>query len=349
MDVEVHSYGKDNVEPQLSRWESYVTRYGYVPLSRHPSWGLALGHGLQQTPYWLEARRGGQMCGLVVVSHVRSLLFGRFLVSLPYLNYGGILADDVGAARVLVNRAVELAELLDVRYLELRQEHAIPHPDLAQGSVGKVNMRLALPQTAEQLWKELSAKVRNQIRKAQRCMLTVRWGREELLDDFYSVFSQNMHDLGTPAYGRELFQSALAHFSERTEIAVVYCGPEAVAAALCMHGWGVTEVPSASALRRSRYTNANMLLYWRLLQRAIEREQAVFDFGRCTPQSNVFRFKKQWGATAQQTQWQYYLREGNLGDMRIENPKYERFIRMWQRLPVGLTRWIGPRIVRGIP
>ena len=37
------------------------------------------------------------------------------------------------------------------------------------------------------------------------------------------------------------------------------------------------------------------------------------------------------------------------GDMRPENPQYNRLIRLWQRLPVSLTRLIGPPIVRGIP
>jgi hypothetical protein len=35
--------------------------------------------------------------------------------------------------------------------------------------------------------------------------------------------------------------------------------------------------------------------------------------------------------------------------MQKESPRYQRLIQIWQRLPVALTRLIGPTIVRGIP
>jgi hypothetical protein len=92
-----------------------------------------------------------------------------------------------------------------------------------------------------------------------------------------------------------------------------------------------------------------MLLYWNLLDRAVQRGQAVFDFGRSTVDSNTHRFKKQWGAREEPAVWQYYLRNGSADAVRPDNPRYQRLIRIWQRLPVVLTRWLGPAIVRGIP
>jgi FemAB-related protein (PEP-CTERM system-associated) len=210
-------------------------------------------------------------------------------------------------------------------------------------------MRLTLPATKEQLRKQLNGKVRNQVVKGERSELTVHWGGNELLPEFYRVFCQHMRDLGTPVYGRALFRSILDTFPDRAELCVIRAGAQAAGAALLLHGWGITEVPSASTLRAFHHTCANMLMYWHLLQRALERGQRVFDFGRCSPDSNTFRFKKQWGARPHEAVWQYYVRHGTVRDMRADNPKYDRFIRIWQRLPVGLTRWIGPGIVRGIP
>jgi hypothetical protein len=102
-------------------------------------------------------------------------------------------------------------------------------------------------------------------------------------------------------------------------------------------------------LRQFNSTCANMLMYWHLLERAVLRGHALFDFGRCTPDGPTYRFKKQWGAAPLQGVWQYYLRQGSTRDMRPDNPKYEQLIRIWKRLPVSLTRLIGPSIVRGIP
>lgn len=327
---------------------------GVSGLAGHPDWLETLAAGLGHRGYAIEATRarqpsGSQTVGLLPLAYLHTRLFGRFLVSLPYINSSGVIAGDPAAARALIDRAVELADELDVRYLELRHETPIEHPSFNGQLDCKVHMRLTLPGTSVALWNALKAKVRNQLRKAQQQSLTVHWGAHDLLPEFYRVFARNMRDLGTPVYGRRLFVAMLERFANNAEIAVVRRKKSAVAAAIILHGRNVTETPSASSLREHNGTNANMLLYWSLLERAISRGQGTFDFGRSTRESNTYRFKKQWGAEPQGATWQYYLRRGTAGDLRPESGKYRAMIRGWQRLPVGLTRLIGPAIVRGIP
>jgi FemAB-related protein (PEP-CTERM system-associated) len=332
-----------------ARIEAFLNRVKEVPLSRHPGWLTVLAEGLDHVPIGLEAVDGDRTCGWLPLAYVRSVLFGRFLVSLPYLNTAGVAAEDDVSARLLVDRAVQLADQLRVRYLELRHERPREHPALTARLSSKVHMRLPLPLTGAQLWKQVPSKVRNQVRKGQKSGLSVIWGGDDLIPDFYAVFSHNMRDLGTPVYGRGLFRAALRQFPGRAELCVVRAGGRPVAGALLLHGQGVTEVPSAGALRAYNPSCANMLMYWHLLERAVERRQAVFDFGRSTRDSGTHAFKKQWGAVAEPAEWQYYLRSGTVGAMRPDNPGYGRLIRMWQRLPVCLTRLLGPSIVRGIP
>jgi FemAB-related protein (PEP-CTERM system-associated) len=349
MTIEVRTYTSAELSKHLPRWETFVRRNGQVPLSRHPGWLMVLQQGLQHEPYCLEAIEEGRTQGLLPLAQVRSWLFGRFLVSLPYLNSGGVLADDPQVSQQLIDRSVQLADELQVRYLELRHETALAHSALTERMTGKVHMRLDLPASPQEMWNHLPSKVRNQIRKGQRAGLTTTWGGEELLPEFYEVFSENMRDLGTPVYGILLFQSILQQFPGQAELAVVRSGPQAVAVALLLHGWGVSEAPSASSLRHYRSINANMLLYWHLLERSIQRGHRLFDFGRSTKESSTYRFKKQWGARQEPAEWQYYPRQGLPAEMRPENPKFQRLIRLWQRLPVSVTRLVGPWIVRGIP
>lgn len=345
----VHKEGRE-VEARLPVLREFLSRSKvHVPLSLDPAWLMVLQKGLGHPFYCLEAITGGQTRGLLPLSYVRSLLFGRFLVSLPYLNYGGVTADSDEAAQVMIERAVALADQLNVRYLELRHEEPYESALLDRRLTSKVQMRLPLPADSETLWRRLDGKVRNQIRKAHKLPLREAWGGAELLSEFYDVFARNMRDLGTPVFDRGLFKAILEQFPNQAELCVVRLENRAVAAALLLHGRGVTEVPSASSLRAFNYTNANMLLYWRLLARAIERGQAWFDFGRCSLDSNTHRFKKQWGAEAFPADWQYHLRRGSIRDVRPENPRYGRAIRLWRKLPLFLTRWLGPHIVRGIP
>ena len=335
-----------NELPKLEQWFAQRERY---PLSQHPRWLKILHQALGHTVYALTASERGQVRGFLPLAGFSSLLFGRFLVSLPYLNTNGVMADDPAIERALVEEAIRLAEQRQVRFLELRQEQEVVHPQLHGRANQKVHMRLSLPGTTEALFRDVGPKVRNQVRKGEKSNLTIHWGRQELLGEFYSVFSQNMRDLGTPVYGRALFEQILRHFPSETELCVVRQGQRAVACALLLHGRGITEVPSASCLREVNPLCANMLMYWHLLQRSIERKQTVFDFGRCTLNGGPYKFKCQWGAQAHPAHWQYYTREGQANEMRPDNPRFAQLIRLWQQLPVALTRFLGPSIVRCIP
>ena len=285
---------------------------------------------------------------------MNSFLFGRFLVSLHYVNTAGVAARNDAVGTALLDRAVQLADELNVRYLELRHERRWTHPSLNYELTGKVHMRLELPAAAEALWNRLDAKVRNQIRKGEKQQLSIDWGGESLLPDFHAIFQPEHGAIwGMPNFSRRLFQAvSLTNSPITRRFASLALGRTPVAAALLLHGPGMTEVPTASSLREFNSTNANMLMYWHLLRRAIERKQRKFDFGRSTPGGGAFRFKQQWGALGEPAVWQYYVRRGDVGQMRPDNPRNQRLIRIWRHLFLGMgqpAQSARGSKVRGIP
>jgi serine/alanine adding enzyme len=341
-------WGKPSAD-QIARWARLCREMGECSPSRRLEWLAILHDGLDHRPVLLEATSGSETVAMLPLEFLESRLFGRFLVGLPYLNAGGVLAVDEDAASQLIDAAMKLADELDVKHLELRHEQRHEHRAFNHEMTEKVHMRLPLPETQEELWKSIGPKVRNQIRKAEKEGVTTTWGRDELLGEFYAVYSHNMRDLGTPVFSRRLFTAILHHLQESAEICVARYHGQAIAAALLIHGKGMTEVPSASSLRRWNHLNGNMLVYWELLKRSIERGQQVFDLGRSSAGSNTYRFKSQWGAEPHPAVWQYYVRKGNVSEMRPNHPKNQRRIAVWKRLPLWLTRLAGPPIVRGIP
>ena len=320
-----------------------------------PRWLSVLSESMGHRTFAILAQESaGTLVGYLPLALVTSRLFGRFLVSLPYLNRAGIVASDASVREVLLAKARELADKFKVQYLELRHHVQTLDDDvITHNRDEKQRMVLALPADNEALWSGYSAKVRNQVRKGDKAGLSIRFGGLELVDDFYSVFSTNMRDLGTPVYPRRLFGRVLTAFDGEAELAVVDHDGRAVAGALLIHSRmgkaDETQVPSASCLRDANHTNANMWMYHELIKRAIGRGSMSFDFGRSSPDSGTYRFKKQWGAKPLPTTWQYYVRYGDVGAVRPENPKYQRRIAAWQKLPVWVTRLVGPTIVRGIP
>jgi serine/alanine adding enzyme len=348
IEVRVHQGpGLAEIRPEI---ESFDRASAPGHLSQRPMMMLGvLEQGLRHAPYILAASAHGRLVGYLALAHVRSLIFGRFLVSLPYVNTAGVVAEDGEVASRLIDRSVQLADELGVRYLELRHERPIEHPALGETMTSKVHMRLDLPKKVDQLWDRLHSKVRNQVRKGWKNGLSIDWGREESLPDFYRVFSENMRDLGTPVYSPRLFASLLHQSDGRAEICIARDGGRVLAAAFLLHGHGVTEVPSASSLRRYNHANANMFMYWHLLVRAIERGQDAFDFGRSSVGGNTYRFKQQWGAVEAPSAWQYYLRDRTSKPMRPENQGFRTLARAWRRLPLCVANAVGPAIVRGIP
>ncbi len=322
-----------------------------------PRWLPVLRDGLNQVPLALIARASGvqsPVTGYLPLALIKTRLFGRFLVSLPYLNRAGVVTHDAEAADQLIHRAVDIAGEFNVQYLELRHHtDPIDHPAITHNKNEKSRMVLSLPDSESQLWQEIGSKVRNLVRKGEKHNLKIRWGGHELLDGFYSIFAVNMRDLGTPVYSRRLFHAIIEHFNGDAELAVVDYEGAPIAAALLVHDRlgqaASTQVPSASSLRQFNFTNANMWMYHQLLQRAIMRGSVIFDFGRSSEGSGTWQFKKQWGAQPQPTVWQYHLRHGDLDTVRPDNPRYRRRITAWRKLPVWVTRLVGPSIVRGIP
>lgn len=348
MNIVVHGPGSmaAAASPEV---EACLSRGGHEALYCHPQTVQAIAGGLSQDAYFIEARDGNRIIGVLPLVHLQSRLFGSFLVSLPYVSWGGVVADTPQAAAALVERAVALAGELDADNLELRQIGDGKAPGLVDGATHKVQMRVGLDRDPDVNWRALKQEVRTQVRKATKAGLSVTWGGSGLIEEFYAVFARNMRDLGTPVFPQRLFHNLLSLDKLPAEIGIVRLDGQPIAACLAVHGPGLTEIPSAAALREHRKTAANSLMYWHAMERAIERKQDLFDFGRSTPGSATYEFKRKWGAVPVEVHWQYHVRRGDTAGMRPESRKFQLARRVWQHLPVYATRVLGPHIVRGIP
>jgi len=294
----------------------------------------------------------GGICGVLPAIEMNSRLFGHFIVSLPYFTYGAALADNESIENKLYVALIDYAKQENVQHVELRTMH---EQKQLQGSApskeNKVSMVRSLPDSSEQLWSDIGTKVRAQIKKAQRFDLEMKFGKAELINDFYTVFSTNMRDLGTPVYSKSFFKELIkSRLHKQFDVGVVYFKGKAVACCFLMTHQGMMEIPWASTLQSANGMNVNMFMYWEILQKAIVKECQFFDFGRSSKDAGTYRFKKQWGAQAQQLYWYYWLPDGeSLPELNPNNPKYKLLISVWQRLPVWLSQLIGPPVVKYLP
>ena len=326
-------------------WEAFVNASGDLAGYHAWGWRRVFANAFGHEPVYLIARCDNQVVGVLPLVHIRILLFGNSLTSLPFLNYGGVIAESTEAGLALVASAREEARSRKCAHVELRHVER-QFADLPC-KTHKVAMHLPL---VEGMWDQLDRKVRNQIRKAEKSNLVVERGGEELVGDFYAVFARNMRDLGTPVYSRRLFEEVLRTFPDRAQLHIVRLNGLAVAAGLTYRTPAMVQLPWASSIREYNSLCANVLLYWDAIQFAQSTGATIFDMGRSTPNEGTFKFKSQWGAEAVPLHWEYQLLKADqLPNVSPANPKFQLAIALWQRLPVFVTLRVGPMIVRAIP
>ncbi len=287
----------------------------------------------------------GNFIGGVTLLMKESKLFGRFATSIPHVNYGGIVTQFKDVEQRLLEQVPTVCGRYGLKRIEIRS--ARQATGKIPASTKKVSMLRSLPNSIEELDKQLGSKIRSQIKKAERFKPAVRFGREELLDDFYHVFSTNMRDLGTPVYPKCWFSKLLNQFPESTEVCIVYMDESPVSCGFLMANGDLVEIPWASTLKSANKFNMNMWMYHQILHHCITKHAKWFDFGRSTVDAGTFKFKKQWGAKPRQLYW--YMADTNefriSSDLTPDNPKFRLAIACWQKLPVWLANIIGPRII----
>lgn len=330
-------------------WDAYVLTHPNGLAYHRCAWLRAVTEAYGFAACSLIAETGGRLCGVLPLIEFKVPLRGCALVSLPYCDAGGPLADSSEITAALLVAARSLMRERGAQSLEIRSAHPLQGGCVA-ANPQKVRMLLQLPGSGEAFLAGLKAKLRSQANKPLRDGLTVRLGGMELVPVFYGVFAENMRDLGSPVHSLGWIEAIVRQYGESARVAVVYTpeGEPAAAGVLLQHG-DKGAVPWASSLRRLNQLNPNMLLYRTLLTTAADNGCRLFDFGRSTPGEGTWRFKQQWGAQPQPLFWQ----ELNANAQRTcgdSGPGVGRRIAeaLWSRLPIQLTTLLGPPVRRYI-
>jgi len=330
-------------------WTDFVQRMPQATIAHDIGWRGVIRDCLGHRPEYLVARTDSRITGVLPLFVVTTWWRARYVVSVPWIDYGGVLAENPESEQMLLNEARRITEKTGARLLELRSVHSAASEEL-QVSERKVTFLLKLNEDPDVIWRGFDAKLRNQIRKADKSGLTTEYAGVEGLDAFYKVFSFNMRDLGTPVWGIDLFREILTRLSGTAKLILVRMGDEVIAGGLVLSFKNRLYVPSASAYRSYLKYCPNHALYWRVIKDGCEEGKDLFDFGRSSWDSGTFRFKKQWVPDPSQLNWQYYLNKlDELPSINPDNPKYRLFIRMWQKLPLPVANAIGPKVIKNFP
>jgi FemAB-related protein (PEP-CTERM system-associated) len=329
-------------------WMGYVESSPSATVAHQIAWKEVMHDSLGYKPRYILVTEGPRIRGILPLFIVRTWWQSRYIISLPWIDYGGICADDSETEKLLLSEACRIVETERAEFMELRSVKA-DNPNLVHRQ-DKVTFLLRLDKYPEKIWKGFDAKLRNQIRKSQKSGLTAEFGGAEKLLSFYKVFSYNMRDLGTPVWGIDFFQSILKKFPDTSQIILVKKDEKVIASGLVLSFKDRLYVPSASSYRSFLKYCPNHALYWEVIKKGCEQGYEYFDFGRSSWYHNTFNFKKQWVPVPTQLTWQYYLRRRkDLPLLSPSNPKYRFLIGLWKKLPLAIANYLGPKIIKNFP
>jgi len=336
------------LEPDKN-WDRFVEQHPSATVAHLQAWGPVARSAYGHEAVYLMAEDAGEVTGLLPLVLMKSRLFGRRLVSMPFLDYGGILAEPGSEAEAeLARAALDLARSRGIQSVGLRQLHSSGLPQPVTGD--RVTMLMPLTSEAA-VWKALPSERRNRVRKGQKNGLTTIWGGAELLDDFYPVFAANMRDLGSPVHSRRFFTLMLAELGESARVLLVRdAGNRVVGAAVCLLFRDTIMVPWVSSLRDAFALCPNFTLYWEVIRFGCASGYRVLDFGRSFRNAGTFEFKRQWGAEPWPLPWIFIdVDAGAPPPVDRDAGRFAPLVAAWKRLPLPLANVLGPWIRGQVP
>lgn len=335
-------------ESNAASWDTFVSAHPRGSFFHQSSWKRVIERTFGFEARYVYAERGGRITGVAPLFSISNWMVGHCLISVPFAVYGGICAEEANAERALLSYLKEMAVADRVDYLELRNRDG----GVADGFLPVsryATFSLPLHSDPDALLRSFPKDIRYSIRKAERAELYTRRGPDQL-DDFYQLFSISMRRLGTPVFPRTLFENLVAEYPTQVDLMLVYSKSQPVAGAMSLLFHDAMQPYYVGSTMEARALMANDFMWWELIKYAAQRGLRRFDFGRSKKGTGAFAFKMKWKPQVQDLDYQVYLvRRKTSPNFSPANPKFNLATQVWQRMPLGLTRLLGPRVVRWFP
>ena len=333
---------------QEPEWDNFVRDHPRGTPFHLTAWKRVIEETFDYEPRYLCARDKGKIRGLLPLFLVDTVLTGKVLISSPFAVYGGVLADCDEVREAFGAELRRLAEAENVQYAELR--NSWPEQCLGFTPVDRYATftQPVSPVSGEDLLASVSKKTRNMVRKSLKSPFSTR--ETTSLDHFYRLLANNYRRLGTPVFPRQFFERMCRYFGPVVDLREILLDGEVAAAALNFHFRGSMHTYYAASDPAFLAQAPNNYMYFEFLRWAGQQGYSEFDFGRSKKETGTFEFKRHWGTVMRELPYEVLLvRRKDPPNFSPKNPKFDLAIKVWQRLPVGITRMLGPRLIRLFP
>lgn len=338
-----------NSDADALPWSAYVAAHPDATLFHELEWKQAVARAFGHQPQYLIARRGEKIVGVLPMFDVRSVVASRMLVSMPYATYGGIIADDTSAADALYRAAIDVADRIGARSIDLRSTvAALPGEPIIESHA---TYRRELPATTDKVAEFLPRKARAAARQAAgKFSLETTFDANDL-EVVWRLYSRSMRRLASPNYPLQFFEALRSVLGDRLLVQVVRHDGHAIGGLLTfLHRR--TLMPYFLGLdERARIYGLSHFIYLKCMEWGVERGFCEFDFGRSRRENKgASDFKRHCGFEPTILQYQRYVAPGaRAPDLSPGSAKWAVARRVWRGLPLAITRPLGGWLAKSLP
>lgn len=323
----------------FTKWDAYVESHPDGTFFHKAEWKNVIEKAFGHRTYYLFAELDGEITGILPMANVSSYLFGKALVSMPFGVYGGAIANDEETLDLLYAKASSIARELKVDHFEIRNyKHKYsdwPEKDLY------VTFRKEINPDVEENMLAIPRKQRAMVRKGIKAGLRTEIKKD--VDLFYDIYSLSVRNHGTPVFSKKYFRLLKEIFKDDCEIRVIYKDNKPVSTVITFYYKDEVLPYYGGGNLDGRKYKAFDFMYWEVMKDACVKGYKIFDYGRSKKGTGSYSFKKNWGFIPEPLPYQYDLiSTDNIPDLNPLNPKYQIFIKVWQRLPLPVANTIGP-------
>ncbi len=342
--------------PDRAAWDRFVESHDQGRFCHLFDYGEVVGcYGYR--PVRLAFVAEGRLVAVLPAALAQSLLFGRKLVSQPFSEYGGLLADP----SLDQDEIAQIYDLLDdylrrqakIRVLEMHGNHGIA-PHLRDARFAAQNPHhvaiLALDRPLDALWHDVvQHSVRKGVNKAiahgveafEECSETI------LRERFFPLYLRSMKRLGVPPHSLAYFLACLEFVGDRLKIFWARRDGEILAGLLGFACGGRVNITNIVSDADAWKFGPNDAIHWAFIKWAVEGGFRFFDFGSVRYEGQRI-YKKKWG-TVFEDHAHYFLSRDVAAvagaTFSSSSPRMSRLADLWSNhMPDKLAQLAGPMI-----
>jgi len=331
-------------------WDAYVMQHQEGTLFHLIAWKNVIEKSFGHKSYYLmamekdEKMQDARIAGILPLFRIKSFIFGDYLVSVPFAELGGPVADNEKVCKSLLDHAINIAEEIKCDYLELRNREKLPN--LCSKSLYFNFSKEIFPNVDDNM-QAIPRKARRMIRVGGKKGLTYKF-YSQLPDEFYEIMAKSFHSLGTPVFSQKFFKNFINEFKGTVDTMIVRNSEGVPVSGVLTFYFKDRVMPYyAGSIFQYRKLAPNDFMYWELIKHGCEKGYRIFDFGRSKADTGSFHFKRHWGFKPEPIAYQYQLIQlKEMPNLSPSNPKYKKKIELWKKLPYAATKIIGPLIAR---